>query len=457
MKKLLLLIFPLFILVFNAIAQFQVGSVTVTPSVLTTNLQVPWELIWGPDNFIWMTERYGRISRVNPMNGQVIPLITIPDVLQIGESGLLGMVLHPNFNQNPYAYVAYTYFTNGIRKEKLVRYTYNGTALASPLVLLDNIIAASIHDGSRLLILPDNTLLMTTGDGSDTSRAQNPNSLNGKILRLNLDGTVPTNNPVSGSYVYTFGHRNAQGLVQAPNGKIYSSEHGPTTDDELNVIDASRNYGWPSVMGFCNTVAEQSFCNANNVKEPLVAWTPTLAVAGIAFYNNNAIPDWQNSVLLTSLRGEKFVQIKLNNTGTAVISQNIYMNGTYGRLRSICVSPSGKVYIGTSNQDGRGNPTTLDDRIIVLENLATNTTNINKTTEENKTFTAITDHTRKLIHLKFPSDHLAETVTLYNLSGSKILEKTISQNLEVELQVGNLRGGIYLIRAGKAVQKVILY
>src|SRR5687768_1521314 len=203
MKKIFTLLFILSIAQ-SASAQFQVGSVTVTPSVLTSNLAVPWELIWGPDNFIWMTERNGRISRVDPATGAVLPLLTLPDITQIGESGLLGMALHPTFSQIPFVYVAYTYTKNGTLTEKLVRFTYTGTTLNAPLVLLDNINATNNHNGSRLLILPDLTILMTTGDASNASLAQNLNSLSGKILRLNLDGSIPANNPIANSYIYSF-------------------------------------------------------------------------------------------------------------------------------------------------------------------------------------------------------------------------------------------------------------
>jgi glucose/arabinose dehydrogenase len=313
-----------------------------------------------------MTERYGRISKVNPKTGKLTPLITIPDVLESGESGLLGLALHPDFKNNPHVFVAYTYSRNGTPTEKLVRFTYNGTALSSPKILLDNIKAASIHNGARLLILPDKTLLMTTGEVGNKDYAQNLKSLNGKILRLNLDGSIPANNPIPGSYVYSFGHRNAQGLVYA-NGKIYSSEHGAGSDDEFNIIEAKQNYGWPEVEGFCNTTSEKKFCAPNKVREPLAAWTPTLAVSGIAFYNHAAIPAWQNSVLMTTLKGRKLVQLKLDKNGTAVASKTVFLNNAFGRLRAICVSPDGKVYIATSNKDGRGSPAGSDDRIIVLE------------------------------------------------------------------------------------------
>ena len=355
------------------LATYPVGTTTLTLSALTTNLDTPWELLWGPDNFLWMTERGGRISRINPTTGQVLPLLTVADVTETGESGLLGMVLHPDFTASPYVYVVYNYTTAGALKEKLVRYTYSATAgtLSSPLVLLANIQAATTHSGSRLLILPDRTLLMTTGDAQELTFPQNSTALNGKILRLNLDGTVPATNPTPGSLVYTRGHRNAQGLTRTAAGRIYSSEHGPDSDDEVNLIEPGRNYGWPSVAGFCNLPAEQTFCTANNVREPLAAYTPTLAVAGITSYNSPAVPQWSNSLLLVSLKAGKLTNLKLNPNGDQVTSQADLWTGTYGRMRAICTSPQGRIYIATSNNG-------TDDRILVLENRAFTPNSVDK-------------------------------------------------------------------------------
>lgn len=430
------------------VAQFQVGSVTVTPSVLTSNLHVPWELIWGLDDFIWMTERDGRISRVNPVTGAVLPLLTLPDVVEQSEAGLLGMALHPNFAQNPQVFLAYTYTKNGNLTEKLVRYTYNGTALVAPLVLLDNINATSIHNGSRLLILPDNTLLMTTGDAANTSLAQNLNSLNGKILRLNLDGTIPANNPIPNSYMYSYGHRNPQGLLRAPNGNIYSSEHGPNNDDEFNLIEPNRNYGWPNVEGLCDTPAEQTFCAANNVREPLANWTPTLAVAGIAYYNHPAIPGWQNQILLATLKASQLLKLELNANGTAVTGQTVYLNGVFGRLRAICVSPAGKVYISTS--------TASNDKIIVLENLAYNPTGSAEQVDAAESFSVFPDPENHRLRLIFGAGSKPGTVKLYHLTGRKVLEKPTGETREMALDIAGLKPGIYLIRAGKTSRKIMI-
>jgi glucose/arabinose dehydrogenase len=186
-------------------------------TVLVQNLNFPWEILWGPDNKIWMTERGGVISRVDPATGTVMPLLAIAEVQSQGEGGMLGMVLHPNFSANPYLYVAYDYIQGGNYTGKVVRYQYNGTALINPQTIIDHIHAAGIHNGCRLLITPDLKLFISTGDASNQSDPQNIQAVNGKILRLNLDGSIPADNPTAGNPVWTYGHRNPQGLVIANN------------------------------------------------------------------------------------------------------------------------------------------------------------------------------------------------------------------------------------------------
>jgi glucose/arabinose dehydrogenase len=224
------------------------GDVEIRDSVIAENLSHPWEILWGPDNHIWMTERGGKISRLNPSTGAITPLLSINEVESNGEGGMLGMALHPNFATTPQIFVVYNYDNGSGYKEKVVRYIYNGTSLDNPLIIIDNIQAAGIHNGSRLLIVGDK-LFITTGDASNQSNPQNVSSVNGKILRLNLDGTIPADNPVPGNPYWSYGHRNPQGLVFA-NNKLYSSEHGPTSDDEINIIEKGKNYGWPDVRGF---------------------------------------------------------------------------------------------------------------------------------------------------------------------------------------------------------------
>jgi len=326
--------------------------------ILTQNLTHPWELLWGSDNFIWMTERGGKISRVNPDNGTVTNVFTIPDAKSIGEGGLLGMVLHPSFNVNPNVFLAYNYDKVGTYTEKVVRYTYNGTTLINPVIILDNIPASSIHNGCRLLISSDLKLFISTGDASNQASAQNINSLSGKILRLNLDGSIPADNPINSNPVWSYGHRNPQGLVFVKEN-LFSSEHGPSMDDEINLILKNRNFGWPSVNGFCNESGEKPFCTSNNVVEPLKSWTPTLAVSGMDFYNNEAIPQWKNSLILSTLKDQTLYQLKFNsNTDKIEETKEIFRN-TYGRLRDVCVAPDGRVFVATSNGS--------NDKIIVLK------------------------------------------------------------------------------------------
>jgi glucose/arabinose dehydrogenase len=323
------------------------GDATLKETVLVQGLNFPWEILWGPDNFIWMTERGGKISRVNPTTGGITSLLTVSEVVSNNEGGMLGMVLHPNFSATPQVFVAYDYNNGNNYQEKIVRYTYNGTTLINPITIVDNIAASSIHNGCRLLIVNDK-LFITTGDASNSSNAQNTSSKNGKILRLNLDGSIPGDNPIAGNPLWSYGHRNAQGLIYA-NNKLYSSEHGPSNDDEVNIIEKGRNYGWPDVQGYCNESAEQKFCSANNIKEPVKAWTPTAAVCGMDYYNSDLIPQWKNSLLLVALKNARLYQLKLDNTFTSITESNEYFTNDYGRMRDVCISPEGKVYICTSN------------------------------------------------------------------------------------------------------------
>ncbi|MBD3420625.1 MAG: PQQ-dependent sugar dehydrogenase [Chitinivibrionales bacterium] len=336
-------------------------------ATIVSNLDTPWEILWGPDDWIWFTERKGRISRVHPSTGELKILIDrIPDVHEQSESGLLGMALHPAFEAIPHVFVVYTYRPSGSIVEKLVRFTYDGDTLSDPHIILDNIRGAPNHNGSRLLFLPDTTLLMTTGDVTNQNLALDVHSLEGKILRLNPKGSIPADNPSSASLIWSYGHRNAQGLVRLPDGKIYSSEHGPNNDDEVNLILKAGNYGWPQVHGYCDRSSEMTYCNQNTVVEPVAAWTPTLAVAGLDYYHHDAIPSLKNSLIMVTLKERDIRALKLNSARTQVVSQQTYFDNAWGRLRDLCISPDGRIYIAVSNQDGRGQPEPGDDRIVEL-------------------------------------------------------------------------------------------
>jgi PQQ-dependent dehydrogenase (s-GDH family) len=324
--------------------------------VLNSHLNYPWEILWGPDNFIWFTEREGTVNRMNPQTGEVIKVATIPDVATTTDyNGLLGMVLHPQFDTNPYVYVVYNYFApSDTMLEKVVRFTYNGTTLVSPMILVDSIIGKKngnyIHNGSRLVISPDMKLFISTADANHRYLLpQDPNMLNGKILRINLDGSIPADNPF-GNAVWAIGFRNPQGLVYA-NGKLYNSMHGESTDDEINIIEKAGNYGWPYIQGYidADSVREVKFSATHQTIEPIYAWTPTIAPSGLDYYNNDAIPQWKNSLLLAVLKDEMLAQLKLNADGTAITGERDFLKGRFGRLRDVAISPTGEVYVCTDN------------------------------------------------------------------------------------------------------------
>lgn len=321
--------------------------VKLTTRVLADNLSFPWDIFYGSDGFIWMTEKGGRISRVNGETGEIVPLINISDVQVRGEGGLLGIVLHESGNSS-HLFVAYNYEDGSDYKQKIVRYVYSDNVLSSPIIIHDDVAGAGIHNGCRLVIKGDK-LFVTTGDASDQSLPQDFGSTNGKILRLNLDGSIPEDNPDPSSAVWSMGHRNPQGLVFV-NDSLYSTEHGPDSDDEVNMIHRAGNYGWPDVKGDCDG-SEQAFCDEHLVVEPLEKWTPTIAVCGLEYYNSDSIPQWKNSLLMCTLKDQTLYQLKLNEGGTETVSTDDFFRGQFGRLRDVCTAPNGKVYLCTSNGD----------------------------------------------------------------------------------------------------------
>jgi glucose/arabinose dehydrogenase len=333
---------------------------------VVTGLDTPWDLAWGPDGQIWVSERGGRISRVNPSSGQRTTAGQVPDVSESGESGLMGIAFHPDFASQPFLYAAHSYLQNGALRNRLVRMRWDGQTLGAPEVLLSNVPASGIHDGSRLAIGADRLLYMTTGDASNGDLAQDRASLAGKVLRLTLTGQPAPGNPF-GNAVYSYGHRNPQGFVFHPTtGAIYSTEHGPSDNDEVNLIVAGRNYGWPTVHGLCDDDigSERAFCQANNVAEPLATWTPTIAPAGADFYLGTLIPEWKGSLLFASLKGAALYRLTLSADGRTVTARETLFAGQFGRLRDVLVAPDGTVYLATSNRDGRGSPAADDDRIL---------------------------------------------------------------------------------------------
>lgn len=326
----------------------------MTERVLVEGLINPWEVLTAPDGNIWFTERTGKVTRLNPISLERKELLRVPDVFQNNEGGLLGMALMPTLIEDIHCYLVYNYRGSGNSTlEKLVRYTYRNDTLINPEIILEGIPGASIHNGSRLLIM-GLYLYMTTGDAASPTSAQNLSSLSGKVLRFNLDGSIPEDNPFPNSYIWSYGHRNSQGLALVDD-MLFASEHGASTDDEINIIEKGANYGWPNVQGYCdgNISGELDFCNANTVVEPILSLTPefTLAVCGIDYYNHSLIPEWENSLLVATLKSQRLLRLSLNEDKKSITDREDLYISTYGRLRDVHVAPSGKVYLATSNSN----------------------------------------------------------------------------------------------------------
>lgn len=371
-NTLYLLLFCCTALLTKAQATIELDSTIIETSILTDDLNIPWEIAWGPDDQIWMTERNGLISTIDPETGERTALAFLLDVLEIQETGLLGLVLHPNFIETPQVFVVYTHYNQLAEiSEKIVRFDFDAVNndLINDTIIFQGIPGFDNHVGSRLVISPDLKLFVTTGDGNELEKAQDIDLLNGKTLRLNLDGSIPSDNPFGpDNPVWTYGHRNAQGLVLAPDGKLYSSEHGTYKDDEINEIVAGGNYGWSAMEGFCDLPEEMAFCDSVEVTEPLYNWDPTIAPGGLDFYQHPAIPEWQNTLILAVLKSRDIRVLSMDETQDTLIGgATPYLNAEYGRFRDLCFAPDGRIFLSTSNKDFYGDPTLGPDKIIQLQ------------------------------------------------------------------------------------------
>lgn len=422
-------------------SQIQLDNTLITEREIATNLDVPWDMVYSNDGWIWFTELSGKISRVNPDTNVQELIFTVPDVEVFGFSaGMHSIVLHPDFPSMPYLFVHYT---NTTTSSKLVRYTYgiNSNTLSSPLIILDNIPGDVSHNGSRMLILNDK-LIISIGDGfDDPNSAQDLNTLNGNMLRLNLDGTIPSDNPISGSYIWSFGHRNPQGLCVG-NGKIYSSEHGTSIEDEINIIEENRNYGWPNVEGFCDLSSETAFCNSENVAEPIWTWTPAIAPCGMDYFNHPAIPEWENSLLLAVLKDRKLIQLKLSVDGNSIIEENSYLVNTLGRIRDVLVIPDGRIFICTTNRDFAGSPTADDDKIIELKNDAF----LGLDTFNNPSFKLFPNPSSGDFTIEFDNHLNSEyALEIISINGRSVLKQVINDN-RTQVKATSLNPGLYFLK-----------
>ena len=333
---------------------------------VVSGLQVPWSIVWAPDGRMIFTERVGRLRVVENGKLRMQPLFTVPDVEPSGESGLMSVALHPQFASNHFIYLSYAYGGDGVRV-RVARYKETPSGLVDQKVIIENIPAAQFHAGCRLRFGSDGKLYVTTGDATQRTLAQRLDSLAGKTLRLNDDGTVPTDNPFVGQQdarpeIWSYGHRNSQGMDWQPGTNLmFQTEHGPSGfdgspgGDEVNIVEKGKNYGWPTI--------DHRETHAG-MESPLLEYTPACAPASGMFYRGAAFPQFTGNFFFGCLRGERLIRVVLD--GRRVISQEDLLAKKYGRIRDVAQGPDGLLYFSTSNRDGRGNPASDDDRIIRL-------------------------------------------------------------------------------------------
>jgi PQQ-dependent dehydrogenase (s-GDH family) len=403
------------------------GPEPFTMRVLTTGLGNPWELTWGPDGYLWVTERTTfKVTRVNPADGTREVALTIDDAYQqVDQDGVLGLALHPDLLKgrgHDWAYVAYVYDGNPgapiERHLRIRRWTWDSATktLGAPQTVLENLPAHDDHGGGRLTIGPDGMLYLSRGDqGSNfLQNFCNPNraqdlptagdvaaknwiTYQGKILRISPDGSIPVDNPVLNgvrSHIFTVGHRNPQGLVFSPEGRLYEAEHGPSSDDELNLIESGRNYGWPYVAGFRDDrgyvyanwsassptpCAELRFNNLNPPasvpQQKELAWnddrfmpplatfftvppdydfaknsTATIGPGGIDLYTSTAIPGWSRSVLIAAMRAGAIYRVPLSGDGRRAAGEPVEYFKANNRYRDLTISPDGtRIFVSTDD------------------------------------------------------------------------------------------------------------
>ncbi|MGQ0467584.1 MAG: PQQ-dependent sugar dehydrogenase [Sporichthyaceae bacterium] len=318
-------------------------------ATLTQGLDAPWGLVALPDGSVLISQRdNAEVVRVGK-DGARETVGKVSGVFPGGEGGLMGLAIAPDFDSDP---AVYTYFTAS-GDNRIVKLPYRDGKFGDPTVILQGIKKAGIHNGGRIAFGPDGKLYAGTGDAAIKDTSQDANSLNGKILRLNPDGSVPADNPTKGSPVYSLGHRNVQGLDWDDDGNLWAAEFGQNTWDELNLIKPGANYGWPTVEG---RAGREGFV------DPVAQWRPSVASpSGIAVAGG--------SVWMAGLKGERLWQIPIVKGGRdpQTGEPKAHFEGEYGRLRTVVRTPDGDLYLTNSTTDGRGRPGDNDDRLFRVE------------------------------------------------------------------------------------------
>ncbi len=351
----------------NSEFRSQDGSTKFRAEVVAAGLEVPWAFAWLPNRDLIFTERPGRVRMIESGKLRPTPVYTVPDVEPSGESGLMDISVHPDFASNGFVYLAYSYNQDG-RRVKVVRYKFANNAFTEPKVIIEGIPGAPNHAGMRARFGPDRKLYVTTGDATDWNLAQKMDSLAGKTLRLNDDGSIPVDNPfvkTAGARpeIWSYGHRNAQGLAWQPgSGLMFQTEHGPSSfegkgsgGDEFNLVETGSNLGWPEIHH-----AEKR----DGMVSPLLEYSPACAPASGMFYSGSQFPAFKGNFFFGCLRGARIIRVVMD--GRRVVSQENLLEGTHGRIREMAEGPDGYIYFSTSNRDGRGRAAADDDRIIRL-------------------------------------------------------------------------------------------
>jgi glucose/arabinose dehydrogenase len=325
------------------------GPVEVASSVVATDLEVPWGLAFLPGGDALVTERdTGRLLRVDGA-GNVREVQTLP-ADGVGEGGLLGIALSSDYEDDGLVYAYYSTATDN----RVVRFVLG----EEPEPILTGIPVAPYHNGGRISFGPDGMLYVGTGDAGETASSQDTGSLGGKILRIAPDGSVPEDNPLGpNNPTYSYGHRNVQGLAWDGSGRLYATEFGQDLYDEVNLIQPGDNYGWPEVEG---AGGEPEYV------DPISTFTTAEASpSGATILTDGDIPQWEGDFFMAALRGERLWRLELAENGTVSGTEQL-LRGEAGRLRHVAQAPDGSLWVLTSNRDGRGEPTTGDDRILRL-------------------------------------------------------------------------------------------